>query len=148
MLIAKLLGGLASILAVLALVAVVRGIPTRDLYFYDVYVILGPSAFLLLDALACGILAVLFFAISRWTLRPPNQLLGLVSFGLIVVSLFVLFAANFPIEKDLPPHESRLYALFGGLYGFLVGLGLLAANLAWALARTLVRKVRSHLSFR
>ncbi len=148
MLLAKLLGGLAIILAVFALAAVVRRLPTQDLYFYDVYIVLSPSGFLILDALACGILAVLFFTISRWTLRPPNQLVGLVSFGLIVVSLLILFAANFLIGKDLPPHDSQLYALFGGLYGFLLGLALLAANLAWTLAWTIVVKIRRRLSFR
>jgi hypothetical protein len=139
----KLLGGLAITLTILALV--VAGLPTQGLYFHAHFVI-TPSEFMLLDALTCGFLAVLYFAISRWKLRPPNQLVGLVSFALIVVSLFILLAVNF-VRIDSPPHYSELYALFGALYGFLLGLALLAANLAWALAWTLCRKVRSHLSF-
>jgi hypothetical protein len=148
MLMAKLLGGLASALAVLALVAAVRTISPIDVYFHDVYFVVGPSGFSLLDALLCGTLAVIYFAISRWKLQPPNQLVGLAGFTLIVISLITFFAASILFREDSLPHDSHLYALFGALYGFLFGLVLLAANIAWAFAWTMLSKVRSHLSSR
>jgi hypothetical protein len=129
MLMAKLLAGLASVLAVLALVAVFRRITPFDVYFHDAYFVVAPSGFFFFVALICGILAVLYFAIARWRLRPPDLLVGLVSFAILVVSLIGLFAAPFLVRNDSPPHSSQLYTLFGALYGFLLGFVLLAANL-------------------
>jgi len=148
MVMAKLLAGLASVLALLALVAGFRRIMPFDIFFHDVYFVVTASGFLFLVALICGILAVLYFAISRWRLRPPNQLVGVVSFAIIVVSLIALSSTAFLVKNDSPPHNSHLYALFGALYGFLLGFVLLAANLAWAFAWTLLSKVQSHFSSR
>jgi hypothetical protein len=145
MVMAKLLAGLASILAVLASVAgfprilLVAGFPRimpRDIYFHDVYFVVTAvraSGFMFLVALICGILSALYFAFSRWRLRPPNKLVGLVSFAITVVSLICLFVTAFLVRDDSQPHYSQLYALFGALSGFLLGFALLAANLAWAL---------------
>ena len=130
---AKLLAGLASVLAVFALVAGFRRITPFDVYFHDAYFVVAPSGFLFFVALICGIVAVLYFGISRWRLRPPNLLVGLVSFAIIVFSLVGLFATAFLVRDDSQPHYSQLYALFGALSGFLLGFALLAANLAWAL---------------
>ena len=92
---AKLLGVLASALAVLALVAGIRQMTPIDVFIHDAYFWVTPSGFLFVDALTCGILAVMYFVISRWKLRPPNQLVGLVGFAIIVVSLIALFAPPF-----------------------------------------------------
>ena len=146
MVMAKLLAGLASVLAVLALVAGFRRITPFDVFLHDEYCVVAPSGFLFLVALICGIIAVLYFASARWRLRPPNLLVGLVSFAIIVVSLTALFATAFLVRNDYPPHSSQLYTLFGALSGFLLGFVLLAANLAWAFAWTLLSKVQSHFS--
>jgi hypothetical protein len=148
MLLAKLLGVLASALAVLALVPGIRQITPTDVFIHDAYFWVTPSGFLFVDALTCGILAVLYFAIFRWKLRPPNQVVGLVSFAIIVVSLIALFASLFLVRNDSLPHYSQLYALFGALYGFLLGFVLLAANLAWAFACTLLSGAQSRFSSR
>jgi|SRR5580704_14424082 amino acid transporter len=148
MVMAKLLGGLASVLTVLALVAGFRRIMPFDIFFHDVYFVVTASGFLFLVALISGILAVLYFAISRWRLRPPNKLVGLVSFAIIVVSLIALFATAFLVRNDSPPHYSQLYTLLGVLYVFLLGFVLLAANIVWAFSWTMLSKVRSHLSSR
>ena len=148
MVMGKLFAGLASVLAVLALVAGLRRITPFDVYFHDAYFVVAPSGFLFFVALISGILAVLYFAISHWRLRRPNLLVGLASFAIIVVSLIALFATAFLVRNDSPPHHSQLYTLFGALNGFLLGFVLLAANLAWAFAWTLLSKVQSHLSSR
>ena len=106
------------------------------------------SGFLFLVALICLILAVLYFAISRWRLCPPNQLVGVVSFAITTVSLIAVLLTAFLVTNDSPPHNSHLYALFGAVYGLLLGFVLLAANLAWAFAWTLLSKVQSHFSSR
>jgi hypothetical protein len=154
MVMAKLLAGLASVLAVLALVAGFRRITpfrlawiprSQDVFVHDAYFVVVPAnRFLFLVALICGIFAVLHFASSRWRLRPPNLLVGLVSFAIIVVFLIALFATSFLVRNDSPPHYSQLYTLFGALNGFLLGFVFLAANLAWAFAWTLLSKVQSH----
>ena len=146
MVMAKLLAGLASVLAVLALVAGVCRIIPFDIFFHDVYFVVTASGFLFLVALICGILAGLYFAISHWRLRPPNQLVGLVSFAITVVSLICLFVTAFLVRDDSQPHYSQLYALFGALFGFLLGFVLLAANLAWVFAWTLFSRVQGHFS--
>ena len=107
MVMAKLLAGLACVLTVLALVAGFRRIMPFDIFFHDVYFVVTSSVFLFLVALICGILAVLYFAISRWRWRPPNQLVGLVSFAIIVVSLIALLATAFFVRNDSPPHYSQ-----------------------------------------
>lgn len=161
MVMAKLLAGLASVLAVLALVAGFLRITPFDVYFHDrpvdvylhdrYFVVLPPvaaSGFLFFVAFICGIVAVLYFGISRWRLHPPNQLVGLVSLAIIVISLVGLFATVFLVRNDSSPHVSQIYALFGALCGFLFGFVLLAANIAWAFAWTLLSKVQSHFSSR
>jgi len=148
MVMAKLLAGLASVLVVLALVPGFRRITPFDVYFHDRYFVVAPSGFLFFVALICGIVAVLYFGISRWRLRPANLLMGLVSFAIIVVSLVGLFVTAFLVRNDSPPHVSQVYALFGALCGFLFGFVLLAANIAWAFAWTLLSKVQSHFSSR
>jgi hypothetical protein len=160
MVMARLLAGLASVLAVLALVAGFLRITPFDVYFHDRpfdlylhdrYFVVPPvaaSGFLFFVAFICGIVAVLYFGISSWRLRPPNLLVGLVSFAIIVVSLVGLFATAFLVRNDSPPHVSQIYDLFGALCGFLFGFVLLAANIAWAFAWTLLSKVQSHLSSR
>lgn len=108
MVMAKLLAGLASVLAVLALVAGFPRIIPFDIFFHDVYFVVTASGFMFLVALICGILAVLYFAISRWRLRPPNKLVGLVSFAITVVSLICLFVTAFLVRDDSSPHYSQL----------------------------------------
>ena len=148
MVMAKLLAGLASVLVVLALVPGFHRITPFDVYFHDRYFVVAPSGFLFFVALICGIVAVLYFGISRWRLRPPNLLMGLVSFAIIVVSLVGLFVTAFLVRNDSPPHVSQVYVLFGALCAFLFGFVLLAANIAWAFAWTSLRKVQSHFSSR
>lgn len=148
MVMAKLLAGLASALAVLALVAGFLRITPFDIFFLDGYFVVTSSVFFFFVALICGILALLYFAISRWSLRLANQLVGLVSFAIIVISLGALVATVFFVRNDLPPHYRQFYALFGALYGLLLGLILHAANLAWAFVWILLGKVQSHFSSR
>jgi hypothetical protein len=160
MVMARLLAGLASVLAVLALVAGFLRITPFDVYFHDRpfdlylhdrYFVVPPVAangFLFFVAFICGIVAVLYFGISRWRLRPPNLLVGLANFAIIVVSLVGLFATAFLVRNDSPPHVSQIYALFCAVCGFLFGFVLLAANIAWAFAWTLLSKAQSHFSSR
>jgi hypothetical protein len=141
---AKLLGGWAGILAALALVAKVLEIAPLDLYFHDTYIVLVFRNVLFLAALNIGILAVLHFALSRRAVQPPNRIVDLVGFTLIVVPLPVTLWAY-----DLAPTESssRWLAIFGATFCFLLGLLVVALNLAWAWAWTIFRKVRgTHLS--
>jgi hypothetical protein len=141
---AKLLGGFAGILAALALVAKVLEIAPRDLYLRDTYILLVFCNVLVLAALNIAILAVLHFALSRRSVQPPNRIVDLVRFTLIVGSLPVTLWAY-----DLAPTESssRRLAIFGATFCFLLGLLAVAVNLAWAWAWTIFRKVRgTHLS--
>jgi hypothetical protein len=147
MVMAKLLAGLASVLAVLALIAGFRRITSFDVFIFRHFVVTA-SGFLFLVALICGIFAVLYFAIIRWRLRPPNKLVGLVSFAIIAVSLTALFAIAFLVRNDSPPHYWQLYTLFGALYCSLLGFVFLASNLAWAFAWTLLSRVQSYFSSR
>lgn len=142
----KLFAGLASALAVLALIARGRRIAPFDVYLHDGYHVIAPSEFLFSTALIAGILAFLYFAVSRWKFRPPNQLVGFLSFAILLVSLLTWFTAAFFVRNDSPPHYTQLYALFGALNGFLFGLVLLVANFAWTFAWTMLSKVRSRLS--
>jgi hypothetical protein len=125
-----------------------RRIAPFDIYLHDRYfvvTVVTASGLLLLGALICGILAVLYFAISRWRLHAPNNIVGLASFAITAVSLIFLLVTAF-LRDDSPQHYSQLYARFIALFGFLLGFVLLAANLAWAFAWTLVTKVQSHFS--
>jgi hypothetical protein len=143
---AKLLGGLASVLALLALLAKMHEIPPHDLHLHlhDMYNVLVARNVLFIAALNIGVLAVLYFAICRRILRPTNHIVDLVGFTLIVVSLPILFWENFLAPKDSPPD---LLAIFGANSCFLSGLLVLTVNLAWAWGRTIFREARSrHLS--
>ncbi len=141
---AKLLGGLAGILGALALVAKELELAPLDLNLHDAYIVLVFRNVVFLAALNIGILAVLHFALSRRSVQPPNRIVDLVEFTLIVVSLPVTLWAY-----DLAPTESSLrwLAIFGATFCFLLGLLVVAVNLAWTWAWTIFRKVRgTHLS--
>ncbi len=142
MLVAKLLGGSAGAFVVLALALGARSRRAFDLYFHDAYFVIAPSHFFLFCAFVCAIFATLYFLASLRTTRPPNQTAGMASAALLLVSVLV-FGETFLTQKNLPPSYPELYLAFGALFGFLLALALLAANLAFALAWTLFDKVRS-----
>ena len=110
---AKLLGGLAGILGALALVAKVLEIAPLDLYLHDTYIVLVFRNVVFLAALNIGILAVLHFALSRRSVQPPNRIVDLVGFTLIVVSVLATLWAY-----DLAPTESSLrwLTIFGATF--------------------------------
>lgn len=148
MLTAKVLGGLAGTFVGLALLQNVRhGTHAFDLYLHDTYFVIAPSHFFFLCALVSAIFALAYFVVGRWTTHRPNRSVGLMSTGLLLVSILILFE-DFFSTRNLPPAYPELYVALGAFLGFLLALCILAVDLSFAIGWTLFNKVRKRRAFR
>jgi heme/copper-type cytochrome/quinol oxidase subunit 1 len=141
MLTAKLLGGSAGDFVALAVAMGARSRRALDLYFHDTYFVIAPSHFFLFCAFLCAVFGLVYFLASRWTMRPPNRTVGMASAALLLMSALT-FGETFVLGRNLPPSHSEAYFIFAALFGFVLAAVLLAANLAFALAWTLLDRVR------
>ena len=146
MLTAKLFASLAILLAVFGILLSSRIRPSMalDLYLHDTYYVVGPHFFPLLGALTCVILAFAYFAFGRWTARPLNQPIGLVSFACIAAAFVAWITVSLFARRDSLPSEWHIGALFGAIFSFLLGCVLFGGNLIWAI----FRMIWSRFSFR
>ena len=141
----KLFAGLASILAIAALIAWWIGGPDFDIYLHDGYVVLAKTSVLIFGAFVCAIFSGMYFAVARRAPRPPNQLGGVVSFALVALSFSIWLGVGLLICKGELPNRWQIEALSVAVLCFLLGTGLSAAILGWGLARNLIGAVRAHL---
>lgn len=128
MLTAKLFAGLASILAVSAILARLHSSPLVPIYLQ------------LIAALSCVIFAMAFFVAEPWIRPPLNQTIGLVQCGFVGISVCTLV-----FEFDLYPLLSNkpdilgAYLIPASALSFLIACTLFAANATW----TVIRVVRN-----
>jgi len=147
MLTAKLFSGLAVVLAVFTFLlrgGVLPSGPALDLYLHDTYYVVGPAHVELIGAIVCAILAFLYFAFGRWTARPLNQPIGLVSFACVAIALLCWLTATFFMRRGLLQMHWQIGMVSGAIFSFLVGCVLFVGNLVWAIFRMIWRR----LSFR
>jgi hypothetical protein len=142
MLTARLFAALAGTLAILAFLARGRLIPSINLYLHFTYIGLSSYYWQLLGASVCAIFAFIYFAAAGWLVRPLNQSMGLVSFTFIALAFVVWLFVGFLIGRDAPASTWQIGALFGAIFGFMLGSALFAMNVVW----TLFRMFRVHFS--
>lgn len=138
MLTAKLFSGLAALLAVFTFLlrgGVLSSSGALDVYLHDTYYVVGPAHVQLIGAIVCAILAFIYFAFGRWTVRPLSQPIGLVSFACIVIALVCWLTAAFLMRRDSSLMQWQLGMLPGAIFSFLLGCVLFGGNLAWVIFR-------------
>jgi heme/copper-type cytochrome/quinol oxidase subunit 1 len=140
MLSAKLFATLA--IMQVALVALFRSkTPSEsiDVFFHATYFVIGRIHLMGLTALASACFALIYFAASRWVLRPLNNSLGITHFVLALAGYILLFVAVYSIRAMTASGEPmgravipwRVFAFLVGVFCFLLGCVTLAVNCVW-----------------
>jgi hypothetical protein len=134
---ARLFAALAGIIFSFAFLGREHVLRHQNLSISIGHTVFGPYYSQLFGALVCAILAFAYFGVARWLRNPPNQSIGLVSFGLVFLALAVwLISGLFNTGASSPSH--RLIALlFAAILSFFVGLVLSTVNVAFAVFQRL-----------
>jgi hypothetical protein len=134
---AKLFAALAGIIFTFAFLGREHVLRHQNLSISIGHTVLGPYYSQLFGALACAILAFAYFGAARWLRNPPNQSIGLVSFGLVSLALGVWLISSLFITGASSPNHRLLVLLFVAILSFLVGLVLSTVNVAFAVFQRL-----------
>jgi heme/copper-type cytochrome/quinol oxidase subunit 1 len=144
MLPAKLFATLAVLQATLALFfALVRSRTlslSMDVFLHATYYVIGRVELMGLAALISACFALIYFAASRWVLRPLKNSLGIAHFVFALIGFALLFAHLLLMRSlipfgDEPVNRSLAFfaslAFFVGGFSFFLGCATLAVNCAW-----------------
>ena len=140
MLSAKLFATLA--IMQVALVALFKSkTPSRsiDVFFHATYFVIDHIHLMGLTALVSACFALIYFAASRWVLRPLNNSLGITHFVLALAGYILLFVAVYSIRAMAASggpvgravNHLDVLAFLVGVFCFLLGCVTLAVNCAW-----------------
>lgn len=135
MLDAKLFAGLASVAFVIAILGRFRVIPRPNLWISVASVSFGTFYWQLFIALVCAVLGLAYLGAVRLTLRTPHETLGHLGFLVVAFAFVVLLASSYLTTSDPPLFRWLLILRFVGIFGFILGVTVSAANVAWALLR-------------
>jgi heme/copper-type cytochrome/quinol oxidase subunit 1 len=139
MLSAKLFATLAIMQVALALLGSKAPSKSSDVYFHATYFVIGHIHLMGLTALASACFALIYFAASRWVLRPLNNSLGITHFVLALVGYILLLVAIYWIRAMTASGEPvgrvvnhwHVLAFLVGVFCFLLGCVTLVVNCAW-----------------
>jgi hypothetical protein len=134
---AKLFAALAGIICSFAFLGREHVLRHQNLSISIGHTVLGPYYSQLFGALACAILAFAYFGVARWLQNPPNQSIGLVSFGLAFLALGVWLISGLFITGASSPNHRLIALLFAAILSFFVGLVLSTVNVAFAVFQRL-----------
>ena len=135
MLDAKLFSGLAGIAFVIAILGRFRVLPRPNLWISVASVSFDTFYWQLFIALVCGFLALAYLGAVRLTLRTPHEALGHLGFLLVAFAIVVMLASSYLTTSDPPLARWLAILRFVAIFGFIFGVTVSAANVAWVLLR-------------
>lgn len=144
MLTAKLFGGLAGVVAILAFVVRNHGLLGPEIPFHGTYYAVGPFQWQIAVALICLTFALMSFGAAKWTSRPLNLPLGVSSFILIALGYSVFLAMGLLIREDAPFGNWEAWTLISALLSFYLGCLLFGINVIWTLCRLVAARISAH----
>ena len=144
MLTAKLFGGLAGIVAILAFAVRNHGLLGPDILVHGTYYVMGPLEWQIAMALTCVIFASISFAAARWTSRPLNLPRGVSSFILIALGYAIFLAMSLLIRGDAPLASWEAWIPISALLSFYLGCLIFGINVIWALLRLAAARLSAH----
>jgi len=139
MLSAKLFATLAIMQVALALLESKTPSKSIDVYFHATYFVIGHVHLIGLTARTSACFALIYFAASRWVLRPLNNSLGITHVVLALAGFILLFVAVY-WKRDVTAggepagpavNHWHFLALLVGVFCFLLGCLTLAVNCTW-----------------
>src|SRR5258708_35543039 len=110
-----------------------------DVFFHATYFVIDHIHLMGLTALVSACFALIYFAASRWVLRPLNNSLGITHFVLALAGYILLFVAVYSIRAMAASggplgravKHLDVLSFLGGVFCFLLGFVTLAVNCAW-----------------
>ena len=138
MLSAKLFAGLAGLAFVAAILGRVHMLPRANLSLNVGNVSFGAFYWQLFIFLISAFFGLAYFGLARLTQRPLSPTTGVVGFILIALASVVWLISSFFMGISSRSSDRLAIYLFASMACFIVGVAVSAANLAWALARSLV----------
>jgi hypothetical protein len=136
---ARLFGGLASIVIVVALLVRAHVLPQADLEFTvghgGEHLGFGASYWEPLIFLVGAFFALAYFGIARLTQRPLNLTTGIIGFLLVALASVAWLISSFLIADGSLRGDRLAILLFAAMGCFILGMVLSAANVVWGLLR-------------
>lgn len=135
MLNARLFAGLAGLAFVIAILVRRKVSARKHVYLRIAKRAFGPFYTHLFIALVCAIFGFAYFGVVHLTQRPINQTTGFVGFILVGVASVVWLISSSLATTNSLRNPWLVKVLFASILGFISGMALTAANLAWVLVR-------------
>jgi hypothetical protein len=145
MLLAKLFAGLASMLAIFAVLYAASIRPARDVFLLVTHLAVPHHLIQLFELLLCVAFTLFYFVAARWMPRPLNNTLALVHFVLIALAvvLLALIMSVLAYAQQSGQSAFRIWhflVLYAGILSFLLGCLVFVVNVGW----TAIRMLRAH----